>query len=338
MSVSLSGRPARVALVGLLAGLVTAAAFAAFTNPFTPDYRGTALSQYAHWESFTYSSAGLNDPTDPASTAPATLEQLNPNAFVTGGGNLYIFSGIPEYVLRSTSPAALRHVAMQTSTVGNELDYLGAALEYVDGFGVARQIAVTSTTELARYPAMGMAVEMLFEWDLRTLGDDVTEFAIRFFGADTNISLDALTLDVLHESPVVSYCSAKVTSQGCAPELSTSGHPNANSAQPFFVTATGVIPGAPGTFFYGLSGAAATPFQGGTVCVAGPLRRTPVAIASSAAACASQLSFDFNAWIASGVDMQLAPGAAVHLQAWSRDGADAHGSSFSNAISFTVAP
>ncbi len=338
MSVPLFGRPARALSVGLLAAFVTAASFAAFTNPFTPNYRGAPLTQYAYWESFTYSSAGLNDPTDPASTAPATLEQLNPNALVTGGGNLYIFSGIPEYVLRCTSPAALRHVSMQTSTVGNELDYGATVLEYVDGLGVLRQVAVTSTTELARYPAMGMAVETLFEWDLGALADDVTEVAIRFFGADTNISLDALAFDLLHESPVVSYCSAKATSQGCAPELSTSGHPSASSAQPFAVSATGVISGAPGTFFYGLSGAAALPFQGGTICVAGPLRRTPVSIASSAAGCASQLSFDFNAWIASGVDTRLAPGAAVHLQAWSRDGADAYGSSFSNAISFTVAP
>jgi hypothetical protein len=334
MSVSHLRRPARVALVGFLA----AASFAAFTNPFTPNYRGAPLAQYAYWESFTYSSGGLNDPTDPASNAPATLEQLNPNALVTGGGNLYIFSGIPEYVLRSTSPAALRHVALQASTVGNELDYAATRLEYVDSFGAPQQVAVTSTTELARYAAMGVAVETLFEWDLSLLPDDVTEFAIRFVGADTNISLDALTLDLFHESPVASYCTAKSTSQGCAPELSTSGHPRTSSAQPFVVTSTGVISGAPGTFFYGLTGPAATPFQGGLMCVAGPLRRTPVSIASSASGCSAQLSFDFNAWIASGVDAQLAPGAVVHLQGWSRDGADSYGSSFSDAISFTVAP
>lgn len=334
MSLFFLRRPATVAALVLS----SAAAFAAFTNPFTPSYRGAPLAQYAYWESFVFGSGGLNDPTDPASTAAATLEQLNPDALVTGGGNLYIFNGLPVYVLRCASPAPVRRVALQTSTFGNELDYAATVLEYVDALGATRQIPFSSSTELARYPAFGVAVETLFEWELAPAADDITTFSIRFVGADTNISLDALALDIQHESPVASYCAAKITSQACAPTLSTSGHPSVASGLPFNVFATGVIPAAPGAFFYGLNGPASLPFKGGTMCVAGPIRRTPVQGASSASACGSQLAYDFNAWITSGADPALSFGAVVHLQAWSRDGAASFGSSLSNAITFTVAP
>lgn len=327
----------RVGLAALAATL-SAATFAAFTNPFTPAYRGAPLTHYAYWESFTIGTGGPNTPTDPASNAPASIEQLTPGGFVTGGGNLYHFTGIPEFVLTSSTPAAALRVSLQVSTWGAELDYGATRLEYVDSFGVTKLVAPSTHAELARYVAMGVNVESLFEWDLATLGDEVEAFQLRFVGAETNLSLDAVAFDVQFEQPVETYCTAKVTSQGCTPQLSWSGEPSLAASAPFTITATGVNPGAATQLFYGLSGPAATPYRGGLVCVAPALRRTPVQFASSASNCGAQASFDFNAWSASGVDPQLQAGATVHAQFWGRDSADPYGASFSDGIVFELEP
>ena len=323
---------------GALVLLCASAAFAAFTSPFTPAFRGQPLTQYAYWESFSFPFNGLNPPTDPTSNAPATIEQLNPSAILTGGGNLYIFSGVPEYVLRSDAPAPIERIVVQTSTGGNELDYAATVLEYVDAAGQVQQLPPTTSLELARYPAVGVSVEMLFEWDLAPVSEPISSIVVRLYGAATNISLDAVAFDVKHGPLVGTYCTGKLNSQGCTPVLSTSGAPSAANAQPFVVTATGVIPGAASSLFYGLSGSASTPFQGGTICVAGPLRRTPVQFATNVAGCAAQVQFDFNAWAASGADSLLVAGRSVNAQVWSRDGQSFGGSGFSNAVAFTLAP
>lgn len=118
------------------------------------------------------------------------------------------------------------------------------------------------------------------------------------------------------------YCSAKVNSLGCTPQIGSLGTPSASSGSGFLVTATNVRNLQSGVLFYGTSGRASTPFLGGTLCVQSPLRRTGIQNAGGNVGnpnCTGVYHLDFNAWVASGVDPQLVAGTTVNCQFYSRD-------------------
>ena len=71
------------------------------------------------------------------------------------------------------------------------------------------------------------------------------------------------------------YCTAKTNSLGCVPAIAAVGIPSATST-PFDITAANVLNNKNGLLFYGYNGPTNTPFLGGTLCVAPPLRRTTV--------------------------------------------------------------
>src|SRR5690606_21983033 len=105
----------------------------------------------------------------------------------------------------------------------------------------------------------------------------------------------------------------------------------------FEITATGVVPNQPGMLFYSLDGPASQPRPMGTRCVAHPTVRGPILQASpAAAACSSAISFDFNAWIATGNHPSLTAGVTVHAHSWTRDPQDPATSNLSDAIEFTI--
>jgi len=138
-------------------------------------------------------------------------------------------------------------------------------------------------------------------------------------------------------SPAVcTICAPKVTSTGCLPSMGWTGSTSL-SAGSFDLTAHTLLPNRPGLFFYGAHGIAQA-FQGGTLCVQTPLKRTPVQLTSSGANCAGAVSLDFDAWIASGVDPALVVGSRWAAQFWSRDPAASSGSSFTNTLLFTLLP
>jgi hypothetical protein len=136
-----------------------------------------------------------------------------------------------------------------------------------------------------------------------------------------------------------SYCTAKLNSQGCLPAISSSGVPSASGTPPFPIVASSVINQTVGILIYGHQ-AAATPFQGGTLCIGGAVKRTPGQASGGSAAgvdCTGSFSFDFNAFIAQGVDPLLSvPGQQVNAQYWSRDVAASFGSSLSDALQFAI--
>jgi hypothetical protein len=139
-------------------------------------------------------------------------------------------------------------------------------------------------------------------------------------------------------TPLATYCTAKVNSQGCLPLIGWTGAPSASTAPPFTITASNVLNQKAGLLIYGFT-PAATPFQGGYRCMAPPIRRTPAQGSGGTigpADCTGTYSMDFNARIQSGVDPQLVPGASVYAQWWSRDGQSPSGSGLTNALSFTV--
>jgi hypothetical protein len=141
--------------------------------------------------------------------------------------------------------------------------------------------------------------------------------------------------------PPATYCTAKLNSQGCTPAIGFSGCPSATDPNPFDVTAAMVLNNKSGTLFYGLSGPLSAPFQGGTMCVQGPRKRTPLQTSGGNPPpndCSGLFSYDFNARIQSGLDPNLVPGVRVHAQYWYRDAGAPFQTGLSDALEFDVLP
>ncbi|MCC7012412.1 MAG: hypothetical protein IT454_07630 [Planctomycetes bacterium] len=143
------------------------------------------------------------------------------------------------------------------------------------------------------------------------------------------------------------YCSAQANSLGCRASLTCSGLPRAGAASGFQVTASDLLDHRVGLFVYGTSGAANAPFQGGTLCVAPPLRRTPLldtgGTTSTSGVCSGALILDWSAFTSGTLGGAPAPelalaGTAVHLQAWSRDAQASSSTNLSGALRYTVLP
>ena len=147
---------------------------------------------------------------------------------------------------------------------------------------------------------------------------------------------------VFDAAPAVeAYCTGKPNSQGCTPAMDWSGTPSASSASPFLLTCADVLNQKSGLLFYGFA-SAALPFQGATLCVLPPVKRTDLQNSLGNALppedCSGAFAFDMNAEIQSGADALLVRGAAVFAQYWARDPAASFGTSLSNAVLFEIAP
>ena len=135
------------------------------------------------------------------------------------------------------------------------------------------------------------------------------------------------------------YCTAKPSSQGCAPTIALLDAPSATKGVGSTLEARDLIAGQVGLFLHGTSGAASTPFHGGFLCLSGPwTRHLPRSTGGSGTACAGALEEDLNAYIASGVDPRLVAGATVYVQAWSRDPGDPTLDSLSDAVAALICP
>lgn len=140
----------------------------------------------------------------------------------------------------------------------------------------------------------------------------------------------------------VTFCTAKPNSQGCVPQISSSGSASLSSASAFTVSVSNVLNQRAGLLYYGLA-AGASPFQGGTKCISGVPRRTPLQATGGNTGpddCSGSLVLDFNVWLQSGFDPALTAGLHVYVQGWYRDGADPQGfgTGLSNALDFRICP
>jgi hypothetical protein len=140
------------------------------------------------------------------------------------------------------------------------------------------------------------------------------------------------------------YCTAKVNSLGCLPTLVIDNTP---CDATFPITARGVRNQKNGLLFYGVSGRTAIPFQGGTLCVSLPIRRTPVVDSGGTPNpfddCTGVYSLDMKAFATgalggSPIPELLVPGTLVQCQWWGRDPgfAPPNDTSLSNAIEYEV--
>lgn len=139
-------------------------------------------------------------------------------------------------------------------------------------------------------------------------------------------------------APVV-YCTAQTNSLGCTSAISSTGTPSASVAVPFTIRAANLKNHAHGSLIYSLVGPLGAPFQGGTLCVHAPLKRTPTQPTGgtgSGSDCTGSVALDFNAYAQSGINPALVDGASVWAQVWSRDPGAAFGSNLSDAIAFIL--
>jgi hypothetical protein len=176
-----------------------------------------------------------------------------------------------------------------------------------------------------------------------------------YHGPATSTPSGKVYWDDLSISPGISvaapevYCTAKVNSLGCTPSIGFTGTASATAGSGFDVTATNVRNNKNGLLFFGVNGRSAQPFQGGTLCVTAPIRRTAVVSSGGTALpandCSGVYSIDMNAFaVSAGPPIPLAAlsvsGTVVDCQYWGRDpGFPApSNSTLTNALEYTVGP
>jgi len=139
------------------------------------------------------------------------------------------------------------------------------------------------------------------------------------------------------------YCVAQVNSLGCVGAISYSGVAQASSSQGFVIGTSNVLNQKPGSLIYSALGSASNPFHGGTLCIQGPVTRTPHQLSggsTSGSDCTGTFSYEFNALIASGSNPALVAGQQVWAQYWSRDPGFVapHNSNLTDALTFVIDP
>ncbi len=172
------------------------------TNGFiVPPWRGAALSSSGYWETFT-AAAGHpgNRPDRPGANTAAVLIQTDPNAFLTGSGNIYNLTGTSRFMLTDITSRTVGTVVLQSRTIGSELDYGSLRLSWTNATG-AHSLAPQTQVELNRgsQAGLGATVSWLSQWDLSGLS--VTQYTVSFQAAAPSVSFDALTIDTC-EKPI----------------------------------------------------------------------------------------------------------------------------------------
>jgi hypothetical protein len=152
------------------------------------------------------------------------------------------------------------------------------------------------------------------------------------------------------------YCVAKVSSLGCHPTLSADGFASPTGSLGFTISTSNLNNNRPGLLLYGAGGRASLPFQGGLLCLAAPISRSPGASTGGSPApvqdCSGTWSIDYNAMIwqryggphvasanAPAVPFTV-PGTTVQCQFWGRDSGFAapNNSMLSDGLEFTLSP
>ncbi len=164
----------------------------------------------------------------------------------------------------------------------------------------------------------------------------------------SGFSLDLDVNGVPDECEQLVYCTAQINSLGCLPAISASGSPSASASAGFVVSSSGIRNQRPGVLLYSLNGRASLPIGGGTLCVAGPIRRTPAVNSGGAPSgldCSGALAIDMNAFarglLGGSRDPSLSvPGVRVGCQWWSSDPVPGFTGqpNFTNALEYSIAP
>ncbi len=154
----------------------------------------------------------------------------------------------------------------------------------------------------------------------------------------------------------IHYCAAKVSSSGCVPTLSGNGFASPTARLGFTISANDLNNNRVGLLLYSANGRAAIPFQGGLLCLAPPLSRSPAGNTGGAPLptqdCSGNWEIDYNEMIwnrFSGPHLGHAtttstpftiPGTAIQCQWWGRDPGfpPPFDSMLSDGLEFVLAP
>ena len=182
--------------------------------------------------------------------------------------------------------------------------------------------------QLALQPAWG-AVQVRFWFHT---GDGMLNGGAGWFVDDLEVTTECV--------PPSTYCTAKTNSLGCTPQIFSTGFPSPTQPTAFRIRARQVLNNKPGLLLYSQA-SAATPFQGGFLCLAPPVTR--ITVPGSAGNppppdCSGLYAYDFHDRIRSGVDPGLVPGEDVFAQYWSRDPIDPFTTSLTDALAFFIEP
>lgn len=150
------------------------------------------------------------------------------------------------------------------------------------------------------------------------------------------------------------YCAAKSSSLSCSPSLHADGIASPAAKFGFTISADNLNNNRVGMLLYSSSGRASIPFQGGLLCIASPLSRSPAANTGGTPLptldCSGTWSIDYNAmiWNKYGLPSAdvtnppafLVPGTSIQCQWWGRDpGFPApNNSMLSDGLEFTLSP
>jgi hypothetical protein len=149
--------------------------------------------------------------------------------------------------------------------------------------------------------------------------------------------------------PASTYCTAKPNSLGCVPTISSLGTPSATAGSGFTLAGYSVRNNKSGLLIYGVNGPAASPFQGGTLCVSSPIKRTGGQNSAGSSPpvndCTGSYIIDMNAFaVSAGPPVPLpalrVAGTVVNCQFWGRDPGfpSPNNTTLSDALVYSVGP
>ncbi len=178
-------------------------------------------------------------------------------------------------------------------------------------------------------------------------GNGVEDAIDIFNGTSTDLGMDGVPDECQCSSPVI-YCTAKLNSLGCIPQIGAIGVPSATAGSGFTIRATNVINNKPGLLIYTHTGRAATPFQGGTLCISAPVRRAPSTNSGGTLPpnnCSGIYAIDMNKFAVGllggtpAAYLQVV-GTVVNCQWWGRDNgfAPPDNSTLTDAVEYTICP
>lgn len=228
----------------------------------------------------------------------------------------------------------------KTSTASQQffVNCLAANIQQVDGALFVIELVGNNTGALARGsyappPTAPLYPRSLFRGGPGCFGDCGTRLSFRTF--------------VLTATSTQVYCTAKVNSLGCLPAIASSGTPSATASSGFLIRCNSVRNNKVGLLLYGSTGRAALPFQGGTLCMNAPIKRS-VGVASGGTPapvqdCSGIYSLDMNSF-AQGLlggtphPFLRSSGTTVDCQYWGRDPGfpPPFDSTVSDALEYTV--
>ena len=176
--------------------------------------------------------------------------------------------------------------------------------------------------------------------------------AMRGFDNTGSIDIDTRRFAGGCAPPPITFCVAKTTSVTtagtCLPAMASLGQPSASAGSGFYVQGTNFINNKNCLLFYGNTGQASLPYQGGTLCVKSPIKRTPSTNTHGNLPpndCSGVPSIDMNRFAVGGLGgtplpALTVPGTVVDCQWWGRDPglAAPNNTMLSNGLEYVVGP